>query len=227
MSHFLSYLSNMILVRVVKKLMPFLFVLIFSELCAQGGVSFSGIVVDGSTGQALERTLLKVNGELYLVDEEARFSLSVVSGDIVVFHHLGYTTYEIVIGDSTRSEDLPKIISLQIETVTLDEVEVSSYVLTDEMRRNAQYNVQQAMRQVLSEGSDTRPGYASDPSSSQSGSGLSSSQMIGFDVIGIIGLIKDSKKEKIKVPTKKIMSYEEYRSSISVADVVDTVLVGE
>lgn len=225
MSYLPSMLRGVVFIVTPNKVILLLFFMCSTVLSAQDFLYFSGKVISGQTQEALEKTLLEVNGESYIIDSKAEFSIYVIPHDTITFRHLGYTPFAIVVSDAMVSADLPSVIPLQVENITLEEFTVKSNVLTEEMKRNAQRHVQQAVQQALqkNDGMTNDPNYYRE---SEKYSGLSTSQMFGADLVKIVGVIKKPKKEAPKAPTMKIISYEEYRSSMKANEKQDTTLIG-
>lgn len=195
------------------KALTILFLLYSSAVFSQNTLIFSGTVLDKESYRPLEKANLKHNGQYQSLNTLAEFRINVGINDTIIFSHLGYKPFNIVITDTTTMQDLPRVIALEISNITLDEVEVNTFVLTEEMKKNAQRNVQMAVQQAKKkEGLTYRE---SNPEPGESGTGLSTSEMFGVNLFTVLDEVKKSKKRTPPPPKMKIISYEEYQSSKS------------
>ena len=178
---------------------------------AQEPFLFSGTVMDKDTEVLLENATIEIDGQFYTLNASAEFQIYVEMSDIIVFSHLGYTPAELVISDSTDINNLPSIITLERANITLDEVEVNNNVITEQMTRNAQNIVAGAVEQAKK--SDGLSYDDKNPYPGPSGTGLSSSQMLGVNIFSVVDKIKKAKTSSPPAATTRIITYEEYMSS--------------
>jgi len=178
---------------------------------AQESFLFSGTVMDKDTEVLLENATIEIDGQFYTLNASAEFQIYVEMSDIIVFSHLGYTPAELVISDSTDINNLPSIITLERANITLDEVEVNNNVITEQMTRNAQNIVAGAVEQAKK--SDGLSYDDKNPYPGPSGTGLSSSQMLGVNIFSVVDKIKKAKTSSPPAATTRIITYEEYMSS--------------
>lgn len=189
--------------------------LMFNSLVFSQELQFySGIVVDGDSKQFLENVSLEVNGKSYSVSKLARFNVSVQPYDTLVFRHLGYAPFEMILSDSIDVEELPRAISLYSSDITLREVEVRSNIVTEEMMQNAQHNVRVAVQQAMKQGrSYDNSGNAF--VNQEFSPGVSSSQMVGFNVLEVADAISKKMKSKpVEELTCKVVTYDEFCLSL-------------
>jgi len=178
---------------------------------AQESFLFSGTVMDKYTEVLLENATIEIDGQFYTLNASAEFQIYVEMSDIIVFSHLGYMPAEFVISDSTDINNLPSIITLERANITLDEVEVNNNVITEQMTRNAQNVVAGAVEQAKK--SDGLSYDDKNPYPGPSGTGLSSSQMLGVNIFSVVDKIKKAKTSSPPAATTRIITYEEYMSS--------------
>lgn len=197
----------------IKAFIIFFLLLSSSVLFAQDALIFSGTVLDIESYKPLEKAIFKHNGQIHPLNTRAEFKINVKPHDTITFRHLGYKSFEIIITDTTTMQTLPRVIVLETSNITLDEVEVNNFVLTDEMKNNAQRNVQMAVQGAYKkEGLTYRE---SNPQPKGSGTGLSASETFGANLFTVIDEVKKTKKRTPPPPTMKIISYEEYQSTRS------------
>lgn len=200
-----------------------LFLLLNSVSFSQEVFFFAGKVQDELTGELLEEASLEVNGKAHALDVFAEFRIYVETGDTIIFSHLGYQPYRLFVADTMSSASLPKTISLHRGNITLDEVEINNYELTDEMRRNAERNVQIMLQQAQDKSDnvyDKEPRFTPPP---PQGTGMSSSQMFGFNTVALVQKIKRKGKKAPLLPAKEVISYEEYNSAHKQKDASDSI----
>lgn len=205
---------------------PFFFIaflLMNPLLFSQEVFFFAGKVVDAHTGDLLEKATLEVNGKAHALDVFAAFSIYAETGDTIVFSHLGYQSFRFLLVDTMSSASLPQTISLHREIITLDEVEVNNYELTEAMKRNAQRNVQIMRQQAQGKGTKDIEGNYKVPL--PSGSGLSSEQMFGVNIVALLARLKFFNKKPPDLPSKKMVPYEEYKSTLEPPSTPDSILL--
>ena len=203
----------------LEKLLLFLLFL-STSLFAQKAYFFSGIVKDNITQEPLEQAIIYVNRTPYTLDIVGEYRLYVQEGDTIIIGHLGYKAQQIIITDTMKEENLPKVIFLDRQNITLEEVEISSYQLTQEMKDNAQRTIQLAIQQSQQAHTfDYEDQYTTPP---PTGTGFSSSQVVGANLFTLLKWFKKRKNKPKSLTQKHVMTYEEYMNTIYQNQVKDS-----
>lgn len=205
----------------VKGLGALMFFMSNSLLFSQELTFYSGIVIDGDSKQFLENVTLEVNGESYSVSKLARFNISVQPYDTLIFSHIGYVPFEVLMPDSIIVKELPRAINLFSEDITLKEVVVRPNILTEEMMQNAQHNVKMAVEQAMK----TNGSYSNSNAfaNQEFSPGVSSSQMVGFNVLEVANAIsKKIKSKPVEELPCKVITYDAYCQSLDTIQAKDT-----
>lgn len=198
--------------RLIYGFVLFVFFILSFDLYAQEMEYYEGKVVDARSRTPLERAVLEIDEHILLLNSLGEFQVYVKPHDTLFFSHLGYKPLKIVITDSLSVDDLPQVVYLSDSNYTLDEVEVSRYAITNEMRNNMSNIVKLAVEQAKKK--DGLKYEFTNPEAGVTGTGLSSQQMFGCNFVSIFNKIKESRKPKETFePSTKIVSYEEYMVS--------------
>jgi TonB-dependent SusC/RagA subfamily outer membrane receptor len=108
----------------MKRLLPFIFLLIFSVSAAGQQVTITGQVTDAETGESLPGVTVLVQGTTRgsSSDFDGFYSIDAAPGEVLVFSYIGYIAKQVTIEDQTEIN-----VGLNTEVLDLDEVVVVGY----------------------------------------------------------------------------------------------------
>ena len=169
-------------------------------------------IIGKDNNQPLKGTLCVYNDTILTSTVEGTLTIICNTNDTLIFKQIGYLEHTVIVNPNTYNR--ATIIKLEKFNNTLQEVSVfGEYQLTPQMIANANRNVQIAVYQsiqnsTLSVMDDPSTYYLENIINSSGHHGISAMQSFSFST----QKLRKLRKTKSTLPTKRIISLEEYQS---------------